>query len=314
MNMAQPSVAREPSMEEILASIRRIIESNEPGPTKSPETAFSKSFESDAYDDEPVDAAEEIHLTIDDSLPQFIEVADALRPAPDAVTAPRSAAPVASGPRISQPVPEEPVVRRGVAETRTGDEPRSISLADVAARVRAASERGPSEPPVASRPVAEARSTRTVELSAPPQPVRMPQPVVRVASSVQPPKLQQDVFRASDHAGTPDINVLEMAFAPPVGPELDTFGEARQDTAPVRPEDQADDNRALVSTSTGDQVARSFHELAELVNSTAQRTLDEVAEDLLRPMLQEWLDDNLPTLVERLVREEIERVARGPRR
>ena len=34
----------------------------------------------------------------------------------------------------------------------------------------------------------------------------------------------------------------------------------------------------------------------------------------LLPMLQEWLDDNLPTLVERLVREEIERVARGPRR
>ena len=41
---------------------------------------------------------------------------------------------------------------------------------------------------------------------------------------------------------------------------------------------------------------------------------DEIAEDMLRPMLQEWLDDNLPTLVERLVREEIERVARGPRR
>lgn len=29
--MAQPSVVREPSMEEILASIRQIIESNEPG-------------------------------------------------------------------------------------------------------------------------------------------------------------------------------------------------------------------------------------------------------------------------------------------
>jgi len=28
-------------------------------------------------------------------------------------------------------------------------------------------------------------------------------------------------------------------------------------------------------------------------------------------MLQDWLDNNLPTLVERLVREEIERVARG---
>jgi cell pole-organizing protein PopZ len=35
---------------------------------------------------------------------------------------------------------------------------------------------------------------------------------------------------------------------------------------------------------------------------------------MLRPMLSDWLDDNLPKLVERLVREEIERVARGPRR
>jgi cell pole-organizing protein PopZ len=32
---------------------------------------------------------------------------------------------------------------------------------------------------------------------------------------------------------------------------------------------------------------------------------------MLRPMHQDWLDDNLPGLVERLVREEIERVARG---
>ena len=32
--------------------------------------------------------------------------------------------------------------------------------------------------------------------------------------------------------------------------------------------------------------------------------------DMLRPMLKAWLDDNLPPLVERLVRAEIERVAR----
>jgi cell pole-organizing protein PopZ len=31
-------------------------------------------------------------------------------------------------------------------------------------------------------------------------------------------------------------------------------------------------------------------------------------------MLKQWLDDNLPKLVERLVREEIERVVRRPQR
>ena len=34
---------------------------------------------------------------------------------------------------------------------------------------------------------------------------------------------------------------------------------------------------------------------------------------MLRGMLKQWLDDNLPKLVERLVREEIERVARHGR-
>jgi cell pole-organizing protein PopZ len=33
--------------------------------------------------------------------------------------------------------------------------------------------------------------------------------------------------------------------------------------------------------------------------------------EMLRPMLKGWLDDNLPGLVERLVRAEIERVSRG---
>jgi cell pole-organizing protein PopZ len=71
---------------------------------------------------------------------------------------------------------------------------------------------------------------------------------------------------------------------------------------------------SLLSSSVGEQVARSFQDLAFAIDDAERRSLDQVAEDMLRPMLQEWLDDNLPTLVERLVREEIERVARGPRR
>jgi len=38
-----------------------------------------------------------------------------------------------------------------------------------------------------------------------------------------------------------------------------------------------------------------------------------VTQELLRGMLKQWLDDNLPPLVERLVREEISRVARNGR-
>ena len=41
------------------------------------------------------------------------------------------------------------------------------------------------------------------------------------------------------------------------------------------------------------------------------RTLEDLVKEMLRPMLKGWLDDNLPGLVERIVRAEIERVSRG---
>lgn len=68
---------------------------------------------------------------------------------------------------------------------------------------------------------------------------------------------------------------------------------------------------SLISDHAGRQVAAAFGELSEAFAASRRRSFDEMAEEMLRPMLQDWLDNNLPTLVERLVREEIERVARG---
>ncbi len=68
---------------------------------------------------------------------------------------------------------------------------------------------------------------------------------------------------------------------------------------------------ALISPAVSNQVAQSFGALADAVDYKNRTSFDDMAREMLRPMLQEWLDDNLPTLVERLVREEIERVARG---
>lgn len=70
----------------------------------------------------------------------------------------------------------------------------------------------------------------------------------------------------------------------------------------------------LISGRTGDLVGASFDELARAIREGELRSLEDMAQEMLRPMLQDWLDDNLPKLVERLVREEIERVARGGRR
>jgi cell pole-organizing protein PopZ len=68
---------------------------------------------------------------------------------------------------------------------------------------------------------------------------------------------------------------------------------------------------AIISELPGRQVAAAFGELNEAFAASRKRSFDEIAEDMMRPMLQDWLDNNLPLLVERLVREEIERVARG---
>lgn len=70
----------------------------------------------------------------------------------------------------------------------------------------------------------------------------------------------------------------------------------------------------LLSAAAGAQIARSFSELAQVFDGVERRSIEDMAAEMLRPMLQDWLEDNLPTLVERLVREEIERVARGSRR
>jgi cell pole-organizing protein PopZ len=60
-------------------------------------------------------------------------------------------------------------------------------------------------------------------------------------------------------------------------------------------------------------VASAFQQLTAKMLAGSTRNMEELAEEMLRPMLRNWLDANLPPLVERLVREEIERVSRGRR-
>lgn len=67
----------------------------------------------------------------------------------------------------------------------------------------------------------------------------------------------------------------------------------------------------LVSSRTVESVGQNFQLLAQTVLSQNARTLEDLVQEMLRPMLKSWLDDNLPLMVERLVRVEIERVARG---
>ena len=67
----------------------------------------------------------------------------------------------------------------------------------------------------------------------------------------------------------------------------------------------------LLSGATSAAVDSAFNTLAQTVLVQNARTLEDLVREMLRPMLKSWLDDNLPGLVERLVRAEIERVSRG---
>src|SRR5206468_334303 len=69
--------------------------------------------------------------------------------------------------------------------------------------------------------------------------------------------------------------------------------------------------RPILSHSTVSAVESAFNSLANTVLSNNARTLEDLVKEMLRPMLKSWLDDNLPGLVERIVKAEIERVSRG---
>jgi uncharacterized protein len=67
----------------------------------------------------------------------------------------------------------------------------------------------------------------------------------------------------------------------------------------------------LLSPEANEAVALSFGALSASLEVRSAELADSMVQEMLRPMVKSWLDDNLPTLVERLVREEIQRVARG---
>lgn len=69
----------------------------------------------------------------------------------------------------------------------------------------------------------------------------------------------------------------------------------------------------LMSAVATHAVGSAFDTLSQAVQPRDGRTVEDLVSELIRPMLKTWLDDNLPNLVERLVREEIERVTRGKR-
>ncbi len=71
--------------------------------------------------------------------------------------------------------------------------------------------------------------------------------------------------------------------------------------------------KELLSEDQGTSIASAFGSLENLVLANEEKTLDGLVREMLKPMLKDWLDANLAPLVDRMVRDEIERVSRGRR-
>lgn len=68
----------------------------------------------------------------------------------------------------------------------------------------------------------------------------------------------------------------------------------------------------LVSAPAAAAAAAAFGQLSgKMLMPAAGRTLEDVVRELLRPLLQNWLDENLPSIVQRAVDAEVSRIARG---
>ncbi len=101
--------------------------------------------------------------------------------------------------------------------------------------------------------------------------------------------------------------VMARAVAPPPPEPAPAPAPAPLRSAPV----EAADVAPLISQATEGLVSSAFNDLALTVLNRDARTLEDLVQDMLRPMLKAWLDQNLPPMVERLVKAEIERVTRG---
>jgi uncharacterized protein len=134
--------------------------------------------------------------------------------------------------------------------------------------------------------------------------------------SAQPaPAPPEEVLELTEAMAAPAPETSQPSFRH-IEPDQDVvFGEpapAQPAPAPVASRGPATDS-ALLSTAASAAVHSAFGTLAHSVLAQNPRTLEDLVKEMLRPMLKAWLDDNLPVMVERLVRAEIERVSRGPR-
>lgn len=120
--------------------------------------------------------------------------------------------------------------------------------------------------------------------------------------------IRQIMAEDESAARTPDEDVLELTELAP--PDAAAAGEARSEAAALP---GADDRAQLLSEAAKAASTSSFGTLVSEVASrrdAADSSAEDLVKEMMRPMIREWLDANLPALVEGLVEREIRRLAK----
>jgi hypothetical protein len=102
-------------------------------------------------------------------------------------------------------------------------------------------------------------------------------------------------------------HIPPVRLVPQEAPVMPRLPDGRVEPTPSWPDNGAGASR-LVSDAASSAVAASFARLSSMSQEGGESAFDALVRQMLRPLLQEWLDKNLPELVERLVRAEIARV------
>ncbi len=259
--MTQAAKSHEPSMEEILASIRRIIADDD----VKPEPAAAAPAPVPPQPKPPASAA----------------------PKPVAA-APKPAPPPAA--KASPPKPPPPAPAPAAVEPNNQDDIDAL-LAGLDADTSEAEVRGSAEPAPAP---AEAEDD-VLELT---EQMAVAEEEPQSFKTIQP---HDDIEFSEAAEPKPAQPRLQERPHVPVPPVVHSFEESE----PVQLQ------QPLMSQNTATAVNSAFNTLAQTVLSSNARTLEDLVKEMLRPMLRSWLDDNLPGLVEKIVRAEIERVSRG---
>jgi cell pole-organizing protein PopZ len=244
-------------MEEILASIRRIIADDEAKPAgaeKAPSPTAAPKLE------KPAAPAPAVKPPVMNNIP------------PSAIPAAQAAAAKAPPPAKPAPPPAAPPPAAAA--------PVSNSQDDIDAMLAG---------------LDEATSEAEIRPAAPEV------EVFELTDEMAVPEAPQPSFHKVDPQD--DLEFTETAAARAV--------HRRPAFEPPPFESSASPAQQILSRSTVSAVESAFNSLANTVLSNNARTLEDLVKEMLRPMLKSWLDDNLPGLVERIVKAEIERVSRG---